>query len=392
MGASPRTYLDHNATSPLRPEAVAAVLRALEEGGNASSVHAEGRRARARIETARDAVAALSGVSARGVVFTSGGSEANALALSPDVTFAGGRRPTRLLVGAIEHPCVLEGHRFAPDAVERVPVLSTGVIDLAALAARATALAATGEVPLLALQAANNETGTIQPVAEAAALIHAVGGVLHCDAVQAPGKIAVSLAEWGADSAAFSAHKIGGPQGIGALVLADPATALGARMLRGGGQERGARAGTENGPGIAGFGAAARAVLGGLAEETQRIEALRADLEAGIVAAAPEAVLFGAGEARLPNTTLFALPGLPAETALIAFDLAGVALSSGSACSSGKVKPSHVLDAMGVAPEIARGALRVSLGWNNSKADVICFLGALAKVRDVNRERRRHAA
>jgi cysteine desulfurase len=392
MGAPPRTYLDHNATSPLRPEAEAAVVQALQEGGNPSSVHAEGRRARARIEDARDVVATLAGVSPRGVIFTSGGTEANALALSPDIAFAGGRRPTRLLVSAIEHACVLEGHRFAAAHVERVPVRASGVIDLDALDTRVRALAAEGEVPLLALQAANNETGIVQPVRAAADIVHAVGGVLHCDAVQAAGKMDISLSEWGVDSAAFSAHKIGGPQGVGALALADSATALGARMLRGGGQERGARAGTENGPGIAGFGAALRVILSLREAEAARLQGLRDLLEQDIRLRAPEAIIVGEGEERLPNTTLFAVPGLPAATALIAFDLAGLAVSSGSACSSGKVTPSHVLGAMGAAQEITAGALRVSLGWNTSRDDVICFLEAFAKIRDVNRERRRHAA
>ncbi|MFO1151296.1 MAG: cysteine desulfurase family protein [Alsobacter sp.] len=391
MTAPTRTYLDHNATSALRPQAREAVLRALEEGGNASSVHAEGRRARGRIEAAREAVAGLAGVAAGRVIFTSGGTEANVLALSPGLAFSDGAA-TRLLVGATEHACVLQGHRFPAEAVDTVPVLASGLLDCDALAARLRDLAAAGERPLLALQAANNETGVLQPLRAAADLVHAAGGWLHCDAVQVAGKLPLDLAGWGVDSAALSAHKLGGPQGAGALVLADPATTIAGRMLRGGGQERGQRAGTENGPGLAGFGAAAAAALAGLDEERGRIAALRDELEAGLKALAPEAVIFGEGAPRLPNTTLVALPGLPAATALIALDLEGLALSSGAACSSGKVQASHVLAAMGADPDLARGALRISLGWNNSGADVICFLRAFAKVRDTHITRRNRRA
>ncbi len=392
MSPVARSVLDHNATSAIRPEASAAVLRALEIGGNPSSVHSEGRAARALVEQAREAVGRLAGAPARNVVFTSGGTEANVLALTPGIMFAGGARPTRLLVSGIEHACVLAGARFPVDAVERVPVLSTGVIDLEALSRRLEALAGEGQRVLLTLQAANNETGVIQPLRQAADLVHGAGGFLHCDAVQAAGKVPFDMAENGADTAAFSAHKLGGPQGVGALVFGSAETHIEERLLRGGGQERGARAGTENVPGIAGFGAAAASAAASLDGEAARLRALRDLMEQRLGQLAPEAVIFGSGEDRLPNTTLFALPGLDAATALIAFDLAGVAVSSGSACSSGKVQASHVLDAMGVPPDLARGAIRVSLGWNNSKDDVIRFLDAFEKVRDLNRDRQARRA
>ncbi len=391
MTAPMRTYLDHNATSALRPQAREAMMRTLEEGGNASSVHAEGRRARGRVEAAREAVAALAGVAPGRVTFTSGGTEANALALSPGLTFRDGA-PTRLLVGATEHACVLQGHRFPAGTVETVPVLASGLVDIKALGDRLKALSAAGERPLLALQAANNETGVLQPLREAADLVHAADGWLHCDAVQTAGKLPLDFAAWGVDSAALSAHKLGGPQGAGALVLADAAASISDCMLRGGGQERGTRAGTENGPGIAGFGAAALAVAADLDSERGRIALLREELEVGLKALAPEAVIFGESAPRLPNTTLVALPGLSAATALIALDLEGLSLSSGAACSSGKVQPSHVLAAMDVDPDLARGALRISLGWNNSSADVICFLRAFAKVRDTHISRRSRQA
>ena len=377
MVAPTRTYLDHNATAPLRPEAKAAMLAALDACGNASSVHAEGRVARGRIEAAREAVAALAGWPAQQVVFTSGGTEANAMALVP-------QSETLLLVGAMEHPCVRAGHGFAPDRVETIPARADGTIDLDWLAARLAR--ASGKV-LVALQAANNETGVLQPVAEAAALVHRHGGRLHCDAVQAYGRLSPeTLAGWGADALAVSAHKLGGPQGVGALLMSPGAEP--AALLRGGGQERGRRAGTENGAGIAGFGAAASAALRGLSAEAPRLAALRDRLEGGLMQACPDVVIFGKAAPRLPNTTLFAVPGLTAETALIAFDLAGCALSSGAACSSGTVRRSHVLDAMGVAPALASGALRASLGWSSDTDDVIRLLAAFEQVVNALQHRR----
>ena len=363
MAAS--TYFDWNATAPLRPEAKAAVASALEVTGNPSSVHTAGRAARCLVEEAREKVAALLGANPREVVFTSGGTEANALALTPALG-------DTLLVSAIEHPSVRSGGRFA--ALDEFPVGSAGVADLAAL----KGLLAGRSRSLVSLMLANNETGVIQPVAEAAALAHAAGGLLHVDAVQGPGRIACDFKALGADLMTLSSHKIGGPQGVGALIVRD-GLALDAQ-IRGGGQERGTRAGTENVAGIAGFGAAAEATRLGLAAEAARMEALRGTLEAGIQAVAPKAVIFGAEVPRLPNTTLFSVPGMKAETAVIAFDLEGVAVSSGAACSSGKVAPSHVLAAMGVDSALSRGAIRVSLGCSTTDGDVGTILKAWEKL------------
>jgi cysteine desulfurase len=378
MVAAPRTYLDHNATAPLRPQARAAMVAALEAVGKPSSVHADGRAARAVVEQARDAVAALAGAMPVDVVFTSGGTEANAMALAQGAA-------TRLLVGAGEHVCVLEGHGFSRDDTEVVPLLSDGRIDLAWLEQRLAGLAGDGQRPLVALQLANNETGVLQPVRAAADLAHAAGGVLHCDAVQAAGRIALDITALGVDTMALSAHKIGGPQGAGALIMR-PGHHL-AAWLRGGGQERGRRAGTENVAGIAGFGAAAAVAREMLAAEAGRLAALRDHFEQGVLAAAPDTVIFGRGAPRLPNTSSFALPGLTAETALIAFDLSGIALSSGAACASGKVARSHVLDAMGVEPALAAGALRASLGWSTTESDVSLALRGFAKVVSALRHR-----
>ncbi|MBL0403674.1 cysteine desulfurase [Microvirga aerilata] len=378
MAVGQRTYLDHNATSPLRPEVAEVVLRALQLPGNASSVHAEGRAARAEIEAARDKVARLVGARAKNVVFTSGGTEAANLVLTPGFRRLGQAGPTRLLLGAAEHPCVLNGHRFSADAVEIIPVDGSGILDLSWLEAHLNGI---GDARVLvSVQLANNETGVVQPVAEAARLVRAHGGLIHTDAVQAAGKIPVDLAELGVDVLTLSGHKIGGPKGIGAVVLASDQFEIADRLIRGGGQEKGFRAGTENVAAIAGFGAAAEIALAQLASEAERLQGLRDEAEAHVRRIAPDAVVVGAQAERLPNTFAFAIPGLKAETALIAFDLAGVALSSGSACSSGKVRRSHVLDAMGVEPALSEGVLRVSLGWTTTKEDVIRFAEACERV------------
>ncbi len=373
---NPRVYLDYNATAPLRPEARAATIVALDCLGNASSIHAEGRAARAIVEEARRAVAELTGAPVRSVVFVSGGSEGANLALTPAIHRAGSRGPlTRLILGAGEHPSVLRGHRFAPEATSLAPLDEEGRLDLEALAD----LIARGEgAPMLALQGANNETGVLQPVAEAAALIHAADGVLVCDAVQLPGRVDLTAATAGADFLILSAHKFGGPKGAGALIATRAELAIGAPLLRGGGQEGGARAGTENVAAIAGFGAAARLASSEAGREGARLGLLRDRLAERALALAPDATIFGAGAPRLPNTLAFAMPGVAASTLLIALDLAGVAVSSGSACSSGKVTPSHVLAAMGVAPELSAGAIRLSLGWASSEADVERFAAAFA--------------
>jgi cysteine desulfurase len=375
---SQRVYLDWNATAPLRAEAREAVLAALDRPGNPSSVHAEGRAARHAVEEARQAVAALVGAEPAAVTLTSGGTEANALALTPALETAQDKEPrNRLLVSAIEHPSVQSGGSFAPDAVERVAVDGRGVVDLDDLKARLTRRPGR---PLVSVMLANNETGVVQPIPEVARLTHEAGGLLHVDAVQAAGKIPIDIKALGADLLTLSAHKLGGPKGAGALVRRDETLHPARPLLRGGGQERGLRAGTENVAGIAGFGAAARAAARGLAEDGPRMAALRSQLERGIRALAPEAVIFGEGLDRLPNTTMFAVAGLKAETALIALDLDGIAVSSGSACSSGKVEPSHVLAAMGVEPALAASALRVSLGWTSAESDIERFLGAWKKL------------
>jgi cysteine desulfurase len=376
-----RVYLDWNATAPLRPRARAAVLEALDLCGNPSSVHAEGRAAHRLIEQAREEVAALVAAEARNVVFTSGGTEANMLALSPGT--GSGRNdaaPPRLLLSAIEHPSVLAGGRFETGAVERLPVTREGRIDLGALEARLAALTAAGlRRPLVSLMLANNETGIVQPVAEAARIVHEREGILHVDAVQAAGRIPCDINEIGADLLTISGHKIGGPMGAGALVRRDAPLGL-APLLTGGGQERGARAGTQNVAAIAGFGVAAAAARRGLAADALKMRSLRERLEAGLRAATPDVIIFGVDVDRLPNTTLFAAPGMKAETAVIAFDLKGVAVSSGAACSSGKVQPSHVLAAMGVAPELARGAVRVSLGGTTTEYEIDRILKAWIEV------------
>jgi cysteine desulfurase len=375
---SVRSYLDWNATAPMREEAKAAFAAAASLVGNPSSVHAEGRAARALVETAREQVAAVVGAEPGNLFFTASGTEANMLALTPAIETAGERRPrSRLFVSAIEHVSVLAGGRFAPEDIEQLPVRPDGRLDVAALAA---AIADTPR-PLVSLMLANNETGIIQPVAEAAAVVHATGGLIHVDAVQAAGRIACDMTALGTDLLTLSAHKIGGAKGVGALIRARDDIHFPQPLIRGGGQERGLRAGTENLAGIAAFGAAATAARTGHDHEAAHTVSLRNQLEAGLLAVTPEAIVFGREAVdRLPNTTLFALPGIKAETAVIAFDLEGVAVSSGAACSSGKVQPSHVLAAMGVSGPLQRGAVRVSLGWNSSLADVEKFLGAWTKL------------
>ena len=362
-----RSYLDWNASAPLRVEARAALSAALALTGNPSSVHHEGRAARQVVEDARGAVATLVGADARNVVFTASGTEANALALTPRLGRDRGQPFERLLVSAIEHPSVLAGGRFAVSAVENIPVDANGVVDLGALQGRLEALG-DGRA-LVSLMAANNETGVIQPVAEAADLVHRHGGLVHVDAVQAAGRLALDIAALGADLLTLSAHKIGGAKGAGALIRRDESLQI-EPLIRGGGQERGSRAGTENVAAIAAFGAAAAAARAGFAAEQAHMAKLRDRLEAGLRA---EAVIFGAAAPRLPNTTLAAMPGARAETLVIAFDLDGVAISSGSACSSGKVAPSHVLAAMGVPAELARGAVRVSSGSATTEAEIERF-------------------
>jgi len=358
------SYLDWNATAPLRPEAAAAIAAALAHCGNPSSVHRWGRAARQMVERAREAVAALVGGDPEGVVFVSGGTEANHLAL-----FGSGRE--RVLVSAVEHSSVLQ----AMPAAERIAVDANGIVDLTRLNQQ---LAADPRPALISVMLANNETGVIEPVAEIAAIAHRHGALFHCDAVQAAGKIPVDVAAIGADLVSLSAHKLGGPPGIGALIVRGMAEL--SPMIRGGGQERGRRAGSENLPGIAGFAAAAVAAMDGLAGY-DGVRQLRDSLDASLITAAPEAIVIGAAAWRLPNTTAIALPGLSAETQIIALDLDGVMVSAGAACSSGKVGPSHVLQAMGAAPEIAGCTIRISLGWSTTEAEIDHFLTAWTAMR-----------
>ena len=348
-----QTYLDWNATAPVRPEVATAMMAALGRCGNASSVHHNGRAARQAIEAARAAVAALCHVAAEEVTFTGGGSEANQLALR-------GFPGRRLVIAAIEHDSV---RAAAPDAA-LVPARADGTIDLAALEGE---LARDPRPALVALMLANNETGAIQPVAAAARLAHEKGALLHCDAIQAAGRLALDREALGADCLSLSAHKIGGPQGVGALVA--KASLPLAPLLVGGGQERGRRAGTENLPGIIGFGVAAGLAAAALADQP-RIAALRDDAEQRLCDLAPSARVFAAAAPRLANTLCLSMPGVPAATQVMALDLAGVMVSAGAACSSGKLRPSHVLAAMGAPPDDADCAIRISFGWDSTAADV----------------------
>jgi len=384
-----RCYFDHNASSPLRPEARDAMMHAFDLIGNASSVHAEGRRARAMIEDARDQVAGLCGVDSGAIVFTSGGTESNVLALTPGWLSklpAYDPAKAQLFTSAIEHPSVYQGGSFAPERITRLPVTHDGVVDVDA--AKEIIAASNGATFIVSVMSANNETGAIQPVGELGEVVREAGGVLHCDAVQTVGRMSVSVADLGADLISVSAHKFGGPKGAGALIVARDDLHNPGPVMRGGGQERGRRAGTGNIAAIAGFGAAAEAVRRELAEGEGigTVQPLRDRLESELRRIAPDAWVAAENAPRLPNTTCVAVPGLHGETLVIAMDLEGIAVSAGSACSSGKVERSHVLDAMGMDNETASGAIRISLGWNSSDAEVGRFLSAWQAIY----ERRKH--
>jgi cysteine desulfurase len=373
-----RAYMDWNATAPLLPEARETFLRVGLMEGNPSSVHREGRAVRAEIESARRKVAAAVGAKPADVVFTSGATEAANLVLTPD--FRMGRSPLRigkLYVSAIEHRALFEGGRFAKADIEVVPVDSSGTADVAALGAMLDRHDRSQGLPMVALMMANNETGVIQPVAEAARLVHAAGGILVVDAVQGFGRIPLDIAALDADFMIVSSHKIGGPKGAGALVSRGEAM-MPSALIHGGGQEKGHRSGTENAASIAGFGAAAEVMASDVAKRAASLRALQHGIEARLVEIAPELVIHGVGAERLPNTTFFSLPGLKSETGQIAFDLEGVALSAGSACSSGKVGESHVLKAMGLDPRM--GALRISIGTSTTEQDIERTLAAFAKI------------
>jgi cysteine desulfurase len=352
-------YLDHNATTTVRPAAAEAVAAALSLTGNASSVHGFGRAVRRAVEDAREAVAALVGAAPADVVFTSGGTEANNLALR-------GSGRERILVSAVEHESVL----MAGAGAALIPVDSDGVVDLDALD---SLLAGEGTPALVSVMLANNETGVVQPVAGIAGVARRFGALVHCDAVQAAGKIPVDMSALGVDMLSLSAHKIGGPAGVGALVVADSVPL--SPIVFGGGQERGRRMGTENFSGIAGFGAAAREARKGV-DGFAELGRLRDGLERRILALSPETRIFGAGAERLPNTSCLTMPGMASETQVMALDLAGVAVSAGSACSSGKVQASHVLAAMNADAAQAASAIRASLGWNSTAQDVDAFVDA----------------
>lgn len=372
-----RAYLDYNASAPLLDAARAAMLDALALAGNPSSVHQEGRAARRPVEEARRAVARLVEAQPEHVTFTSGATEAASMLLSPDWRMGrSALRMSRLYVSEADHPCILSGGRFAAADVTRVGVDRDGVIDLAALErALATHDGAAG-LPLVAIHAANNETGVIQPLQAVAAAVRDAGGVLAVDAVQAAGRIVIDISDGWGDFLILSSHKLGGPKGAGAVVGRSDLM-MPSPLIRGGGQEKGHRAGTENVAAIAGFGAAARAAKEAVSQMGRQRD-LRDAIEDAVLALAPSAEIFSRGVERIANTTFFAIPGVKAETAQIAFDLAGVALSAGSACSSGKVGPSHVLKAMGRGN--SAGALRVSVGPGTMEADVARFRDALAGI------------
>jgi cysteine desulfurase len=373
-----RAYMDWNATAPLLPEAREAFLRVGLMEGNPSSVHREGRAVRTEIEAARRKLAAAVGAKPADIIFTSGATEAANLVLTPD--FRMGRAPLRigkLYVSAIEHKAVFEGGRFAKADIETIPVHADGTADMAVLAAMLEGHDRSLGLPMVALMSANNETGVVQPIAAAAKLVHGAGGILVVDAVQAFGRIPLDIAELDADFMIVSSHKIGGPKGAGALVSRGEAM-MPSALIHGGGQEKGHRSGTENAASIAGFGAAAEVVASDVAARADRLRGVQQTIEARMREIAPELVVHGIDSERLPNTTFFSLPGLKSETGQIAFDLEGVALSAGSACSSGKVGESHVLKAMGLDPRM--GALRISIGTSTTERDIERTIAAFAKI------------
>ncbi|WP_372706540.1 cysteine desulfurase family protein [Brevundimonas sp.] len=369
-------YLDYNASGLVRPEVQDVMARALADNGNPSAVHAAGRRARARIETARARVADLVGADPTAVVFSSGGTESNAQAMLSAIA-AGCER---LIVGATEHPCVAEAAAVSGKPVEVLPVDIDGVVDLEWLA---EALMRPGRAAV-AIHHANNESGVIQPIAEASRLVRAAGGWLHVDAIQSAGKITVDMRELDADTLTLSAHKLGGPQGVGALISKEGVPII--RTLHGAGQERGLRAGTENVPGIAGFGVAADCAVRDLPSSRDH-KAWRDAAEAAVKAAG--ATIIGGAVERLPNTLFMAVEGWDSPQQLITLDLMGVMVSAGSACSSGKTKPSKAISAMGL-DHLATGGVRVSGGWGTVADDWSRF--AEAWVTSYQRHSMRHAS
>ncbi|PWE17297.1 aminotransferase [Marinicauda salina] len=363
-----KAYLDHNATAPARPEAIEAVAEAMAAVGNPNSVHAEGRAARARLEQARAVIAGALGAMSDELVLTSGGTEADNLALASAET-AGA---TRLIVSSIEHEAVLDPARASDLPTEYMPVTADGVVDLDWLAERLSGWDVERDgPPFVALMAANNETGVIQPVADAARLVREVGGYLHVDAVQVLGKTSFDFASSGAHYAAVSAHKIGGPLGVGALLVKEGAPL--SRRQHGGGQEKGRRSGTENVVGAVGFAAAIEAAMN---DDLDAIGAMRDRAAALIRDGAPEVRIWGENAPRTPNTLSMSAPGWPGELQVIALDLAGFAISAGSACSSGKTRRSRVLESMGAREDEAGAAVRVSFGRTNTMEEAEGFAAA----------------
>ncbi|TCL94201.1 cysteine desulfurase [Rhizobium sp. PP-WC-2G-219] len=376
--AMARIYMDWNATAPISAVARDAFLSALDLTGNGSSVHAEGRRLKTVMEAARRDVAALCEADAACVTFISGATEAANMVLTPD--FRMGRTPLgigRLYVSAIEHPAVREGGRFPKDRVQELPVTQAGTIDLNTLEHALAAHPREEGIPMVAVMLVNNETGVIQPIAQVSERVKAAGGLLVVDAVQAIGRVPVSISALGADFLILASHKIGGPKGAGALV-ARGEVLMPLPLIHGGGQEKGHRSGTENPAALAGFGAAARAAKDALGVYPAQVSTLRDRLEAGMRTSAPDVLIHGADTPRVGNTTFFSLPGLKAETGQIAFDLEGVALSAGSACSSGKVGQSHVLMAMGQDPSL--GALRISIGPTTTAEEIDRVIDIFARI------------
>ncbi len=371
-----RVYADYNATSPLRPEAKAALLGALEELGNPSSVHAHGREARKHIEGARQAILDSIGLPDYRLAFTSGATEGLATLLAPGTKpVTASTQSTHLMIAATDHVAALQGHRFAPDTTTLLPVTDDGLIDLENLEA-SLARDNDGSV-IVCVHGANNETGVMQPLAEIAALCADHGALFVCDLVQWIGR--EPLADMRPDAIVLSGHKLGSPAGIGAIIYDPQRMQIATPLIRGGGQERGVRAGTENAIGILGFAAALEAAVKARPDEQKRIGALRDRFEQSLLEQHPGAVIFGASAPRLSNTSCFAISGQESALALMQLDLDGISLSSGSACSSGKVKQSHVLEAMNVAPELASCALRLSLGFGSTDADVDRTLASISR-------------
>lgn len=362
-------YLDYNASTPVRPQVNEIVQRTLALGGNPSSVHRFGRLARGVVDKARDAVATLVSTDPSSIIFTSGGTEANAVGIHSLVA----NGVERLIILATEHDSVLAAAYNSGVKVVELPVLSSGCVDLEIL----EKVLSDGSRAGVAIHLANNETGVIQPIREVANYVHAKGGFLHCDAAQGLGRIEVDLKQLGADTFSFSAHKIGGPQGVGAIIANN--YSLLSPLQLGGGQERGLRAGTENVPGIAGFGRAAELALEDL-NNAQSLQSLRDHLESSLLASFSNLSIIGKDSERLPNTTCFAFSNLTSETQVIALDLSGIAVSAGAACSSGKVGPSHVLKAMGISEGYAKSAIRISLGWATKRTDIDRFISAWSEI------------